>query len=187
MFEDQAIFLTKDQIVNLIDYKNKIFESRNTVYNNYGIDILSNDILSSLAMWEIIFEYDPEYTPNFHRNGIDGKSSQFLIERKCSKKMPNKEGKVGLSDWKFHAQEKNTADRYIFGVRRADNLDMVRIYDIQSKSALNKIHQCLSTGKQRWIDKGRPNWDALVVPEKILTTIKPKQLLNIRNCAIIKL
>ena len=127
MFEDQAIFFTKDQIVDLIDYKNKIFDSRNTVYKNYGIDILSNDILSSLAMWEIIFEYDENYAPNFHRNGVDGKSSQLLIERKCSKKMPNKEGKVGLSDWKFHAQEKNTADRYIFGVRRADNLDMVRI------------------------------------------------------------
>lgn len=187
MLGDQTIFFTKDQILDLINYKNLIFDSRNKIYEKYGIDVLSNDILSSLDMWEIIFEYDSEYTPNFHRNGIDGKSSNLLIERKCSKKMPSKNGAVGLSDWKFHAQEKNRADRYIFGIRRADDLSMARIYDIQSKSALNAVHQCLENGRQKWIDKGRPNWDALVVPEKILIGFNTIEKFNIKNCVIIKI
>ena len=187
MLSDQTIFLNKDQILDLINYKNLIFDKRNQVYDCYSIDILSNDILSSLSMWEIIFEYDQDYTPNFHRNGIDGKSSDILIERKCSKKMPNKKGQVGLSDWKFHAQEKNKADRYIFGVRRADNLAMVRIYDIKSPTALQLIHECLENAKQRWINNGQPNWDALVVPEKILLNLVPIEKLNIKNCLIIKI
>lgn len=187
MLSDQTIFLNKDQILDLINYKNIIFDKRNEVYDCYNIDILSNDILSSLSMYEIIFEYDKDYTPNFHRNGIDGKSSDILIERKCSKKTPNKKGEVGLSDWKFHAQEKNKADRYIFGIRRADNLKMVRIYDIQSNNALHAIHQCLENGKQKWINKGRPNWDALVVPEKILIDLPPIEKFNIKNCVIIKI
>lgn len=187
MLADQTIFFDKEQILDLIKYKNIIFNKRNKVYQTYNIDILSNDILSSLDMWEIIFEYDSQYTPNFHRNGPDGKSSDLLIERKCSKIKPNKKGEFGLSDWKFHAQEKNKADRYIFGVRRADNLSMVRIYDIQSDAGLKSVHQCLENGRQKWIEKGRPNWDALVVPEKILIGFVPIEKLNIKNCVIIKI
>lgn len=187
MIADKTIFLDKDQILNLIKYRDIIFDHRNKVYENYNFDILSNDILSSLSMWEIILEYDKDYTPNFHRNGIDGKSSNILIERKCSKKSPNSKGEVGLSDWKFHAKEKTKANRYIFGIRRTDNLEMVRIYDVQSEKALELIYKHLENEKQKYIKKGQPNWDALVVPEKILVQIEPKEIFKIKNCSVIKI
>lgn len=187
MLSDQTIFFTKDQILDLINFKNFIVDSRNKAFEKYSIDILSNDILSSIDMWEIIFEYDNKYQPNFHRNGIDGKSSDLLIERKCSKKKPNSKGEIGLSDWKFHAQEKTKANRYIFGVRRADNLSLIRIYDIESDKGIETVHKCLDIARKKWIEKGKPSWDALVVPEKILLQLTPIDKLNIKNCLITKI
>jgi hypothetical protein len=181
------IYLPKDTIRDLINHRNRIFQEHQTAFNKYNIDILSNDILSSLSMWEIISQYDQDYEPNFHRNGEDGRSKSVLIERKCSTKLPNKKGLISNSGWQFHAQETDKSNRYIFAVRRKDNLEIVRIYDIKTTSALKKIRACLQEGRQKWIDRGKPNHDAIVVPEKLLKTIKPSKIETINNCQVIHL
>lgn len=183
-----GIYLDKDSILDLISFRNKIFAEHAKAYKKHNIDILSNDILSSLSMWEIINQYDPNYEPNFHRNGEDGKSGEILIERKCSTVKPSKtQDKIGKSGWQFHAQETQKCSRYIFAVRRKDNLKIVRIYDISSKSAIEVVRNCLAEARQKWIDKGKPNHDAILVPEKILLDLKAKETLYINDCTVVKL
>lgn len=181
------IYLPKDSIRDLIDYRNRIFQEHQTVFKKHNIDILSNDILSSLSMWEIISQYDPDYEPNFHRNGEDGRSRSVLIERKCATKMPTLKGTVGNSGWQFHAQETDKSSRYIFAVRRKDNLNIVRIYDISTANGLAVVKKCLDQGRQKWIDKGKPNHDAVVVPETLLKTLRPVKIEIIDQCTVIHL
>lgn len=182
-----GIYLDRQSILDLIQHRDKIFAEHRTVFEKYGIDILANDILSSLSMWEIISTYDPEYNTNFHRNGEDGRSGDILIERKCATMKPTKKGTVGNSGWQFHAQETVKCSRYIFAVRRKDNLKIVRLYDISGDTAVKSIRDCLDAGRQKWIDRGRPNHDAIVVPEKLLQDLPIAEQLIIDGCLIFKL
>lgn len=181
------IYLPKDSILDLINHRNRIFQEHKTAFDKHKIDILSNDILSSLSMWEIISQYDPNYEPNFHRNGEDGRSRSVLIERKCATKMPTQKGTVGNSGWQFHAQETDKSSRYIFAVRRKDNLAIVRIYDISTANGTSVVKKCLDRERQKWIDKGKPNHDAIVVPEKLLKTLRPVKIEIINHCTVIHL
>lgn len=184
--KDNTLYLDKDQIQELVNFKNMILEHRNNAYKKCKVDILSNDILSSLSMYDIIFEYDKDYNPNFHRNGADGKSKDVLIERKCAKANVSKKGLVKDTGWIFHAQETKKATRYIFGVRNAETLDIVKIYDIDNTKVIEIIDQCLEDQRQKWIAKGKPNHDGIIVKEKLLATLEPKQVLSIKNCKVYK-
>jgi len=182
-----SIYLDKDKILDLIQFRDKIFAEHRVAFEKYNIDILANDILSSLSTWEIVTQYDTEYNTNFHRNGEDARSGSTLIERKCATVKPGKRGAIGNSGWQFHAQETDKSSRYIFAVRRKDNLKIVRLYDIASAEAIKVVRDCLEQGRQGWINKGKPNHDAIVVPEKLLKTLPVSKELVIDNCVVYKL
>lgn len=183
-----GIYLTRESILDLIKHRDKCFIEHAAAYAKYGIDILSNDILSSLSMYEIISQYDPSYEPNFHRNGEDGRSGEVLIERKCSTvKVAKRKGTVGKGGWQFHAQETVKCSRYIFAVRRKDNLKIVRIYDIMSDAGINTVQECLEIGRQNWINRGMPNHDAIVIQEKTLLTLPVVESFEIDYCLVTKL
>jgi hypothetical protein len=181
------IYLDKNSIKSLIDYRDHIFELAQQAYKQHNIDILANDTLNALSIHEIVSVYDPEYNTNFHRNDEDAKSGDILIENKCATKEPNKKGVVGKSGWQFHAQGKLNYDRYIFAIRRKDNLKIVRLYDISSPTATKAIQDCLTELKQVWIDKGKPNHDAIVVPEKLLLDLTHIDTTWINGCMVIKI
>jgi hypothetical protein len=183
----KAIYLDRSKIQDLISHRDRIFAEHAKAFEKHGIDILANDILSSLSMWEIITQYDAEYNTNFHRNGEDAKSGSTQIELKCSTVRPGKRGGVGNSGWQFHAQETDKCSRYIFAVRRKDNLKIVRLYDIASDDAIKAVRECLGKGRQNWINKGKPNHDAILVPEKLLKTLPVVKQMVIDNCAVSQL
>ena len=180
-------YLEKNKIEDLISHREKIFAVHKEVYDNYGIDILANDTLSSLSIWEIVSQYDADYNTNFHRNGEDAKSGQVLIENKCSTVTPSRtKGTVGKAGFQFHAQGHLVHDRYIFAVRRKDNLKIARIWDVISPTGIAAVQQCLEEGKQKWISKGKPNHDAIVVPEKLLLTLPVVETLTVGACVVVK-
>ena len=178
-------YIEADKIRDLIAHRDAIFAEHKTAYEKYGIDILANDTLSSLSIWEIVSEYDNNYNTNFHRNGEDAKSGNVIIEQKCATKEHTKRtGLVGLSGWQFHAQGGLEYPRYIFAVRRKDNLQIVRIWDVQSTQATDTVKQHLLDLKQRWIDRGKPNHDAIIVPEKLLLDLPQVKNMVINNCTV---
>lgn len=181
------IYFDKDTIANLVSYRDRIFALAQEVYSKYEIDILTNDTLSALSIHEIVSEYDPDYNTNFHRNEEDAKSNGMLIENKCATSKPNAKGIVGKSGWQFHAQGKLNSDRYIFAVRRKDNLQIVRLYDIVSTASVTVVQNCLAELKQKWIDRGKPNHDGLVVPEKLLLEQPIISKTKIRGCEVFKI
>lgn len=181
-------YLEPNAIKDLISHRDKIFAEHKQAYEKYGIDILANDTLSALSMWEIVSKYDPNYNTNFHRNGEDAKSQDVIIEQKCATVKPSKKkGTVGKSGWQFHAQGGLEYPRYIFGVRRKDNLQIVRLYDICSPAAITAVQDCLLEQRQRWIDRGKPNHDAIAVPEKLLLNLPVLATVGINGCTVIKL
>lgn len=181
-------YLNTPDIEDLIKHRDKIFAEHAAAYQKHTIDILANDTLSALGMWEIVSQYDPDYNINFHRNGEDAKSLDVIIEQKCATVKPSKKkDTVGKSGWQFHAQGGLEYPRYIFGVRRKDNLQLVRLWDISSPVAILAVKTWLLEQQQRWIDKGKPNHDAIVVPEKLLLELIPKETVTINNCIVTKL
>ena len=178
-------YIEADKIRDLINHRDLIFKQASKAYEKYGIDILANDTLSALSIWEIVSAYDKDYNTNFHRNGEDAKSGEVIIEQKCATKEHTKRtGLVGPSGWQFHAQGGLEYPRYIFAVRRKDNLQIVRIWDVQSKEALTTVACHLLLQKQKWIDKGKPNHDAIVLPEKLLPDLPKIETMTINNCRV---
>lgn len=182
-----SIYLDKTTITDLINYRDKIFNLAQEVYKKHGIDILANDTLNALSIHEIVSTYDKDYNTNFHRNDEDARSGEVLIENKCATVKPGKKGAVGKSGWQFHAQGKLNYDRYIFAIRRKDNLKISRLYDIASEQATLTVQGCLADLKQKWINKGKPNHDAVVVPEKLLLEIAVISRHQINGCEVIKI
>jgi hypothetical protein len=179
-----GIYLDHAQITDLIAMAEQVNKIRDNAYSKHGVDILTNDVMSSLSMYEIIKDYDPDYNPNFHRNGEDGRSGSVLIERKCATKLPNKSGNISGAGWLFHAQETDKSSRYIFAIRNKNNSKIVRIYDIQSDQALAVVKGCLDAGRQEWINRGKPNHDAVTVPEKILSDLPLIKEMTIKDCIV---
>jgi hypothetical protein len=181
-------YLNTPDIEDLIEHRDKIFAEHKAAYQKHTIDILANDTLSALSMWEIVSQYDPNYNINFHRNGEDAKSLDVIIEQKCSTVKPSKKkDTVGKSGWQFHAPGVLEYPRYIFGVRRKDNLQLVRLWDINSPTAIQVVKNCLLEQRQQWIDKGKPYHDGIVVPEKLLLELVPTETITINNCLVTKL
>ena len=79
-----AKYLDIATIQDLITARNLIFSERNTQYANHDVDVLDNDVLSSLSIWEIVSQYEPDYRVNFSRTGEDAVCNGTIIEQKCS-------------------------------------------------------------------------------------------------------
>lgn len=178
------LYLDQSHIQDLISARNKIFSEHHRVWHQHQIDILANDTLSALSIWEVVNQYDSDYNINFHRNGEDAKSQGVLIEQKCATVKPGKRGGVAQAGFQFHAQGKLNYDRYIFAVRRKDNLELARLWDVVSDPAVSLVQGCLALGKQTWIDRGKPNHDAILVKEQDLRGLSIIQQLLINGCTV---
>ena len=183
-----AKYLDKSAIEDLDLYRQQIFEIREKAYAKHGIDILDNDALSSVSIYNLVSHYDPDYNTNFARNGEDAISNGVLIEQKCSRVKNDKE----LAGFQFHAMGNLIYDRYIFVARRKDNLDLLRIYDISQKDNLKIIHTHLTAERDAWLERGRQDQskmkrDVVLLSEKMMK----EKLTNftktkINTCEVIK-
>ena len=164
-----AKYLDIATIQDLITARNLIFSERNTQYANHNVDVLDNDVLSSLSIWEIVSQYEPDYRVNFSRTGEDAVCNETIIEQKCSLvKKPSER-----PTFKFHAKGTIDYPRYIFAIRHKDNLKMLRIYDISDPVNVQMISDHLHARSRAWIERGRLDEskmknDMILMPEKVL-------------------
>jgi len=186
-------YLEIKDLVELDQFRHKIFALRAEAYAKFKIDVLDNDTLSALSIYEVVSQYDKDYNINFSRNGEDGKSGGVLIEQKASRvEKKKKSGIYASAAFQFHAMGDIEYDRYIFATRDKATLELIRIYDISVKENIQLVQAHLLGEREKWLERGRKDQskmkhDVITMPEDILV----KELKNatkqvINNCEVIK-
>jgi hypothetical protein len=171
-----ANYLQQDKLAQLDEYRRKIFTLRKEAYSLTGIDVLDNDTLSALSIYEIVRQYDINYNINFSRNGEDAKSLEVNIEQKASRvERKKRSGLYALAGFQFHAMGNLDYNRYIFVTRDKATLDLIKIYDVAQSEHCLQIQTHLRAEREAWLDRGRKDQtkmkhDVILLPEKLLQT-----------------
>jgi hypothetical protein len=181
-----AKYLGTDAIEHLIEVRDRIFKERSDPYLKYTVDVLDNDVLSSLSIYEIVSQYLENYNINFARNGEDAMVGEVIIEQKCSniKKPKDKAG------FQFHAMGNLEYPRYIFAVRQKENLKILRLYDISTKENVAMVKNHLLEERRLWLERGRLDEskmkrDVILLPEKtLLENLTIEAQLTINECEV---
>ncbi len=183
----------------LIKASKEIVKIRNKVANSADVDILDTDAISSLFIYEIVSQYDPDYNINFSRNGEDAKSNGILIEQKATrvegpltKTGKPRKGAGEDAAFQFHAMGDLDYPRYIFVARNRKDLSIVRIYDISKSKNRKIVLKHLTRERNSWLersnaDKRLMKRDIITLPEKfILANLDLPTKLEINGCVILK-
>jgi hypothetical protein len=171
-----ANYLKPETLAQLDEYRRKIFALREEAYKLTGIDVLDNDTLSALSIYEIVRQYDTDYNINFARNGEDAKSLGVDIEMKASRiERKKRSGQYGLAGFQFHAMGNIEYNRYILVTRDKATLSLIRIYDISDAANCLQIQAHLLAEREAWLARGRKDQakmkhDVIQLPEALLQT-----------------
>jgi hypothetical protein len=171
-----AKYLAPSVLAQLDTYRKQIFQLRQQAYALTSIDVLDNDTLSALSIYEIVSQYDVNYNINFARNGEDAKSLNVDIEMKATKiERYKKSGLYKLAAFQFHAMGNLNYDRYIFATRDEATLDLVRLYDISDPVHCLQVQAHLLAERATWeaknVELGQTQKrDVIVLPEALLQT-----------------
>jgi hypothetical protein len=191
-------FLSKEDMLLLIEETEMMYDIRNRIYEKFGIDLLdSGDALSNLAVYNIVSQYDSSFLPNFHRNGVDGVSDNGDCELKTTRvdvKLLTPTGKKSRKNplngaWTLHAVSEY-AQRYIFVALDKDTRKPVRIYDISEASNVQTVINHLEDQRQKFIikTKGDPSKlknDRIGINEKfIVENLTGRIDIVIDSCAV---
>lgn len=187
-----ANYLDATALIELDQFRHKIFALRAEAYEKFKIDVLDNDTLSALSIYEVIHTYDADYNINFSRNGEDGKSRGVLIEQKASRVERKKTtGKHARAVFQFHAMGDLQYDRYIFAARDKATLELVRIYDISHPTNIALVQAHLLGERAKWLENGRKDQskmkrDVITVPEELLINqLVDATIKQINTCEVI--
>jgi hypothetical protein len=184
-----ANYIEQSQIHQLIEVRDAIFKERSKAWADTGIDLFDNDTLSSLSVYEVVTTYDPDFNINFSRNGEDAISNGVKIENKCNTIKPNKKGIIGLAAFQFHAMGDLEYPRYILAVRRKDNLQLVRLYDITAPANALAIQEHLLGLRTAWLARGakdpsKMKYDVITLPESLLNSFTFRETKQVNNCVV---
>jgi hypothetical protein len=194
-----AKYYGKVTLDSLYEYAKNIVAARNEALAISGIDLLDTDAISSLSIYAIVKQYDPDYNINFARNGEDAKSNGILIEQKTTrvsglltKTGRPRKGAGSDAAFQFHAMGDLDYPRYIFAAKSKDDLSILRLYDISSESNQKLVLNHLMHERQAWLDRAQQDKklmkrDIIILPEKfILDNLALTAKFNIGNCVILK-
>jgi hypothetical protein len=186
-----AKYLDKESLAGLDEFRHKIFALRAEAYAKYKIDVLDNDTLSALSIYEKVVQYDPDYNVNFARNGEDAISKGVLIEQKCSRvQMKKRTTDYPSAAFQFHAMGNLDYNRYILVTRDKATLDLVCIYDVSAAANTKLIQEHLLQERNKWLAKGRLDekkmkHDVIMIPETILVSMAGAKTQTINGCKVV--
>ena len=187
-----ANYLDKSVLADLNEVRKKIFELREEAYKKHKIDVLDNDTLSSLCVYEVVSQYDADYNINFSRNGEDAKSDEVIIEQKCSRiEKKKRSGLYPDAVFQFHAMGNLEYPRYILSTRNKDDLELIRVYDVSQPDNVKVILEHLLNERNKWLEAGlldnsKMKRDVICIPEELLRnqlTITKTEVVN--GCEVI--
>jgi hypothetical protein len=193
-------YFSKSDIEKMDLYRKQIYEIRAKMFEDFEIDPLDTDALSSIAIYKIVTQYDKDFNINFARNGEDAKSGNVLIEQKASRVNPSPYTKKGKprtgydkdAGFQFHAMGTLDHPRYIFVARSEVDLSILRIYDISSKENREVVLGHLMNERQNWENKNKQlgytqKHDVILISEmKILDDCTFTTTTVIDNCKVFK-
>lgn len=191
-------YFTEADLEKMDEYRRQIYAIREQMYREFGVDALDTDTLSSIATYQIVKQYDPDYNVNFARNGEDAKSGEVLIEQKACRVDPNpltptgrpRKGYNQDADFQFHAMGDLAHQRYILVARSQTDLGLLRIYDFQSEANCQAAIKELTEKKDKWYAKATKKQkdakrDVITVDEKfVLANLKFSSTTVIDNCTV---
>jgi hypothetical protein len=188
-----AKYLDKEVLKELDEYRKRIFIERESIYRKHKIDVLDTDTLSSLSVYEIVSQYDPDYNINFARNGEDAISNEVKIEQKCSRVEKRKRlGTYPDALYQFHAMGDLIYPRYILVSRDKTTLAPVRLYDIGIEDNVKLVQDYLMNERKLWedrcaVDKKYMKRDVIGIPETVLAqNLVVTEKFTINDCEVIK-
>ena len=163
-------------MMNYTDTCAKIIEFRNAEMVKSGIDYLDNDNMSLGVFAPIIKKIDPNYEPNFARNGDDGFTIQddkeIGVESKTSKvkKYKRKKG-YPKATFAFHAKGLISYDRYAFCTWDKNTLQPLSIYYVKDSKNVTAINDELKILSDEWSRKPttKAGYDVIRIKEIMLT------------------
>jgi hypothetical protein len=193
-------YFDESELAKMDVYRQRIYEIREQMFAEFGVDPLDTDSLSSLAIYKIVRQYDSDFNVNFARNGEDAKSGGLLIEQKACRVDPNHLTKTGRprtgfgrdAAFQFHAMGDLDHPRYILVARSEADLSILRIYDISNKSNRKVVLNHLTAEKNAWLAKGQKNQkdmkrDVIAISEKfLLEKLKFSNKMVIDGCKVFK-
>ena len=182
-------YVDQETLSELIKTRDRIIPERNHIMNYSGIDILDNDTISSLFMWELVSQYDSDFTVNFARNGEDGQSNGIITEHKCCNIYPRKDGSIRLGSFQFHAMGQLEYSRFIFAACCKKTLEFRRFYDIAQYENVQKIVDCLMKQREQWLSRGQKDHtkmkrDVIYVKEQFLQSFDLDLITTMNNCEV---
>lgn len=193
-------YFNADQLAKMDQYRAEIYAIREKMFAEFGVDPLDTDSLSSIAIYKIVKQYDPNFNINFARNGEDSKSGNVLIEQKATRVNPNPLTATGRprtgygtdASFQFHAMGTLEHPRYVFVARSEVDLSILRIYDISTKANCDVIINHLMAERNKWLARGKANQeqmkrDVIVISEKyILSNCNFATQTTIDGCKVFK-
>jgi len=193
-------YFNQAQLAKMDEYRKQIYDIRAKMFAEFGVDALDTDALSSLAIYNIVHQYDTEFNVNFARNGEDAKSGEVLIEQKAARVDPNKLTKTGKmrvgfgcdAEFQFHAMGDLDHPRYILVARSETDLSILRIYDIQSEDNRKIVLDHLMNERDEWLEKTNGDQkkmkrDVISISEKLLLAkLQFIEKTTIDNCQVFK-
>jgi hypothetical protein len=187
-----AKYLDPEALKELDQYRKKIFELRAEAYAKFKIDVLDNDTLSALSIYEIVSQYDTDYNINFARNGEDALSQGVKIEQKASRvEKKKRSGEYPEAQFQFHAMGDLEYPRYILVSRDKTDLKLIRIYDISSPANVAVIQNYLLAQRSQWLERGRLDEskmkrDVISIGESTLEQLTGVTRTTVQGCEVIQ-
>ena len=195
-----AKYFSDSDIETMDQYRKQIYAIREKMFAQFDVDPLDTDALSSIAIYKIVKQYDPNFNVNFSRNGEDGKSGDVLIEQKACRVDPSPLTATGKprknynqdAGFQFHAMGTLDSPRYIFVARSETDLSILRIYDIGSEQNKKIVLDHLMNERQTWENKNKKlgytqKHDVIVIGEKyILDKCQFNSVSTINGCKVYK-
>ena len=172
---------------------------RNAILERYNFDVLdSGDAISNIQAWDIISQYDTEFEPNFHRNGVDAKDGSEMKSTRVHVPSVTKTGRPSKADkfnaaWTLHAVS-DYSHRWIWIARDRKTSEIVRIYDISDSKSVGIIVNHLEEQRQKYLrkyttdkaDVTKIKNDRIGISEKFIRANIPFTTSKINNCEVMK-
>jgi hypothetical protein len=193
-------YFTATELDKMDQYRAEIYAIREKMFAEFGVDPLDTDALSSLAIRNIVKQYDDDFNVNFARNGEDACSNGVLIEQKACRVNPSAFTSTGRirsgyeqdAVFQFHAMGDLDHARYILVARSETDLSILRIYDISDVANRQIVLDHLNAEKAAWLAKGQKRQedmkrDVITISEKfLLAKIKFASKNTISGCKVFK-